>query len=108
MVCDLSLFLFQLSIFFDFLLAMFESVSEEEYVTGARSGRYGTQDVVKGEKAVIMHNARALLRKKLQGTKVKASWYISWLILNRQNPNCIFNLKLNVKFTYFVLKRRKS
>ena len=63
-----------MSLFFDFMLAMAKDVSFEAFVSGERSGRYGTaapeKNVDEGQRE-IMRQARALLWKELQGIKVK-------------------------------------
>ncbi len=56
-----------LSIFFDFALSMCENLDEEAYVTGARSGVYGTDTKLLGDKGAMMKQARSLLWRDLHG-----------------------------------------
>ena len=67
---------FQLSIFFDFMLAMCSSVTEEDFVSRRISGRYGKELVTMAtEEAVTMQNARRRIWKDLHQYKVKSCTY---------------------------------
>ncbi len=57
----------ELSIFFDFALSMCENLDEEAYVSGERSGVYGTDTKLLGDKGTIMRHARSLLWRDLHG-----------------------------------------
>nr|CAB3247406.1 L-fucose kinase-like [Phallusia mammillata] len=62
-----------LSLFFDILLPMATNVTEDEFVRGKRSGRYGrVSPQRKHKKKQMMHNARAVLWKFLRSVPMKA------------------------------------
>lgn len=58
----------ELSIFFDIALSMSENIDHDSFVTGERSGVYGTSEKLSGIKGTMMKQARALLWRELHGT----------------------------------------
>ena len=57
----------ELSIFFDIALSMAGDIDHDTFVTGERSGVYGTLEKLIGTKGSIMKHARALLWRELHG-----------------------------------------
>ena len=55
----------ELSIFFDIALAMCGAIDHDAYVTGERSGVFGTSEKLTGTKGSVMKHARALLWREL-------------------------------------------
>ena len=55
----------ELSIFFDIALAMCGAIDYDAYVTGERSGVFGTSEKLTGRKGSVMKHARALLWREL-------------------------------------------
>jgi len=61
-----------LSLFFDIILCMVESINERDFVAGKRSGYFGKpKNTVDANKAEIMTMARSNIWKKLNGTKIQ-------------------------------------
>ena len=64
--------LWQLSLFFDFMLPMCTLVDQDAFVSGNRSGFYGKAPYGDGEVDQIRKRAKLLLWKELRMTKAKA------------------------------------
>ncbi|ESO90992.1 hypothetical protein LOTGIDRAFT_217536 [Lottia gigantea] len=62
----------QLSLFFDLLLPMSTEISEQDFVSGARSSSFGRPSSLVNEEAVNMRTARRLIWKELNGFRVQS------------------------------------
>ena len=63
--------LFQLSLFFDVMLAMCPGVNERDFRSGQRSGTYGKDTVSIGD-IKMMRQARTILWKDLHEFRIRA------------------------------------
>ncbi len=98
-LCD-----FQLSLFFDILLTMCTDVSEEAFVTGERSGFFGSKSRVDTSNSVDIQTARASLWKHLSQNKLKAGMYYPYYYGTSEFKIVgLLHLKLWFEIMIFVL-----